>query len=121
MISADLPGLSWKISMQTSDLRKRGETGDLLFVPVSASSKTGSRGQRAAWEFLVMRAAGLDVNGCLVSREKKEKEGYVPEITAFAPIPGDARGARTPLGGVPFREYDGGESALRGGRERCGR
>lgn len=90
MISADLPGLSWKISMQTSDLRKRGETGDLLFVPVSASSKTGSRGQRAAWEFLVMRAAGLDVNGCLVSREKKEKEGNVPAITALSPIPANA-------------------------------
>lgn len=89
MITADLPGLSWKISMQTSDLRKHGETGNLLFAPVTASAVTGSRGQRAAWEFLVMRAAGLEVNGCLVSREK-EKDEYIPVISALAPITADA-------------------------------
>ena len=36
-----------------------------------------------------MRAAGLEVNGCLVSREK-EKDEYIPVISALAPIPADA-------------------------------
>ena len=88
LVAAEPSGLSWQLSMQTADLWRCEDPQELRFVPVTASKKESSRGQKALLEYLVMRAAGLEVRGYLVARKTekiKKQQVQVPVIYAMSP------------------------------------